>query len=41
MTRLRVVWGRLDVIATFSPTRVFSSVDFPTLGLPTMVANPE
>ena len=41
ITRLRVVWGRLDTIATFSPTRVFSSVDLPTLGRPTMVAKPE
>ena len=41
ITRLRVVWGLLEVMAIFSPTRVFSSVDFPTLGLPTMVAKPE
>src|SRR5665811_998922 len=36
-----VVWGRGDVIATFSPTSALTSVDFPTLGRPTTETNPE
>ena len=36
----RVVWGRDDMIATFSPTSAFMSVDLPTLGLPTKHAKP-
>jgi hypothetical protein len=41
MIRLRVVWGLLVVIAIFSPTRVLSSVDFPTFGRPMMPMNPD
>lgn len=36
----RVVCGRLEVIATFWPTRALVNVDLPTLGLPTRQANP-
>ena len=41
MIRLRVVWGLRVVMAIFSPTIRFSSVDFPTLGRPTMPMNPD
>jgi hypothetical protein len=37
----RVVWGRLEVIATFSPTSALVSVDLPVLGRPTRQANPD
>jgi len=37
----RVVWGLLDVIATFSPQIALTSEDFPTFGLPTTVTNPD
>ncbi len=30
----RVVWGRIEVIETFSPTRRLTRVDLPTLGRP-------
>ena len=36
----RVVCGRSEVIATFWPTSALVNVDFPTLGRPTMQANP-
>src|SRR5260370_42481694 len=39
--RLGVVWGLGDTMATFWPTSRFTSVDLPTLGSPTMAANPE
>jgi hypothetical protein len=38
---LRVVCGREEVIETLVPTRAFTSVDFPTLGRPTTVTNPD
>src|SRR5262245_27684092 len=38
--RVRVVCGRGVTIATFCPTRAFSSVDFPTFGRPMMTALP-
>src|SRR5262245_14666606 len=38
--RLRVVCGRGEAIAIFSPRIAFMSVDFPTLGLPTRPMNP-
>ena len=41
MMRFRVVWGLGVTMATFSPTRAFSRVDFPTLGRPTMLIKPE
>ena len=41
MMRLRVVWGRLDTMAIFSPIMAFISVLLPTLGRPTMATNPE
>jgi hypothetical protein len=34
--RVRVVWGFFDTMAIFSPISLFSMVDFPTLGRPTM-----
>src|SRR6478609_2163664 len=37
----RVVCGLSEVIATFSPTSAFVSVDLPTLGRPTKVTNPD
>ena len=37
----RVVWGLLEVIATFEPTRLFVSVDLPAFGRPTKQAKPE
>src|SRR3990167_7692993 len=36
----RVVSGVLETMQTFSFTRVFKSVDFPTLGLPIMATFP-
>src|SRR5215467_2899195 len=41
VTRLRVVCGLGVTIATFSPSSWFNSVDFPTLGRPTMAMYPE
>ena len=41
MMRLRVVCGRLETIAIFSPTIAFIKVDLPTFGRPTIVINPE
>jgi hypothetical protein len=41
MILLRVVWGLWVVMAIFSPTIAFRSVDLPTLGLPMMLMNPE
>ena len=41
MMRLRVVCGRLETMATFSPTIAFIIVDFPTFGRPTIAAKPE
>src|ERR1700674_5046444 len=38
--RLRVVCGRGDTIASFSPTRRLSSVDLPEFGRPTREAKP-
>src|SRR5579862_2384302 len=38
--RLRVVCGLRVTIATFSPTRAFSSVDLPALGRPMMETKP-
>jgi hypothetical protein len=37
----RVVWGFVDVIATFSPTSALVRVDFPEFGLPTKQTNPD
>src|SRR5215467_4250588 len=39
--RLRVVCGLEVTMATFWPTRRFSSVDFPAFGRPTMATNPD
>ena len=39
--RLRVVWGLLVTMATFSPTRALVRVDLPTLGRPQMVMMPD
>ena len=39
--RLRVVWGLLETMATFSPTRALVRVDLPTLGRPAMVMMPD
>ena len=39
--RLRVVCGRSETIATFSPTKRFIKLDFPTLGRPRIATNPE
>ena len=36
-----MVCGRLETIDTFEPTSRFTSVDFPTLGRPTRLTNPE
>jgi hypothetical protein len=36
-----VVCGRLDTMDTFVPTIRFTSVDFPTFGRPTRLANPD
>src|SRR5262245_29610660 len=38
--RVRVVWGRRDTMAIFSPTSRLSSVDLPTLGRPTRATKP-
>src|SRR5258707_15793606 len=38
--RFRVVCGLDVTIAIFCPTRLFSSVDFPALGRPTMATKP-
>src|SRR5208282_2306680 len=38
--RLRVVCGFDVTMATFCPTKRFSSVDFPAFGRPTMATNP-
>ena len=40
-SRFHVVWGFDETMAIFSPTRQLMSVDFPTLGLPTMGTTPE
>src|SRR5688572_5040210 len=40
-TRCRVVCGLSVTMLSFSPTSVFSSVDLPTFGLPTMATNPQ
>ena len=39
--RLRVVWGLLVTMATFSPTRALVRVDLPTLGRPHNVIIPD
>ena len=39
--RLRVVWGLLVTMATFSPTRALVRVDLPTLGRPHRVMMPD
>ena len=39
--RVRVVWGRGETIASFSPTRRLSNVDFPAFGRPISDTNPE
>src|SRR5262245_52214331 len=39
-TRFRVVWGFGETMASFCPSRRFSSVDLPTLGRPMRLANP-
>src|SRR5437764_1153358 len=39
--RLRVVCGFRVTMASFSPTRAFSSVDLPALGRPMIETNPE
>lgn len=39
--RFLVVWGLLEVMDIFWPTRRFIRVDFPTLGRPISVANPD
>src|SRR4051794_20438308 len=38
---VRVVWGDLATMLTFSPRMALSRVDLPTLGRPTSVANPD
>ena len=40
-TSVRVVCGAVAVMLTFMPRMALSSVDLPTLGLPTRVANPD
>ena len=40
-TSVRVVWGLSETIDTFEPRMRLSSVDFPTLGRPTIVQNPD
>ena len=37
----RVVCGRLDVMATFSPVSALTSVDLPVLGRPTTETSPD
>ena len=39
--RFRVVWGLLETMATFSPTRALVRVDLPTLGRPTIEIIPD
>src|SRR5208282_1137145 len=39
--RLRVVCGLGDTIATLRPTSVFTSVDLPAFGRPTIATNPD
>ena len=39
--RLRVVWGLVETMAIFSPTRAFSKVDLPTFGRPTSAMKPD
>jgi hypothetical protein len=39
--RWRVVWALREVMLIFWPTRALSSVDLPTLGLPTMAIRPQ
>ena len=39
--RFLVVFGFSDTADIFLPTRAFSNVDFPTLGLPTIEIKPE
>ena len=41
LRRLRVVCATGEVIATFSPTSWFTSVDLPTLGRPIRAMKPE
>ena len=38
--RVRVVWGRRETMAIFSPTSRLSNVDLPTFGRPTSATNP-
>src|SRR5918996_5054316 len=38
--RFRVVWGRGETMASFSPTSRFRRVDFPAFGRPTSATNP-
>ena len=40
-TRVRVVWGLSETIDTLVPRMRLSSVDFPTLGRPTIVQKPD
>ncbi len=40
-TSVRVVCGAVAVMLTFMPRMALSSVDLPTLGLPTRVAKPD
>ncbi len=40
-TRCRVVCGLSVTMLSFSPTSVFSSVDLPTFGLPTIATKPQ
>ena len=37
----RVVWGRPEVMVTFSPTKPLMRVDLPTLGLPITATKPD
>jgi hypothetical protein len=39
-TRVRVVWGLLEMMLTFCPQIAFTNDDLPTFGLPTNVTNP-
>ena len=39
--RWRVVWALREVMLIFCPTSALSSVDLPTLGLPTMAIRPQ
>src|ERR1700742_3528265 len=40
LIRWRVVWTLGETMASFSPMRALSRVDFPALGLPNMETNP-